>query len=90
MTKLEICHELIQQQIAKIESRWDPDDPVRTQYLIHIKEYDNDHIIIQPKYHDVFYEMDLFIQIVLGCQLQSYVTVEPNLDGNLTPTLFVF
>lgn len=71
MTRLDICHELIKQQIAKIESRWDPEDPTRKEYIIHIKEHDNNHIIIQPRYHDAFYELDLFIQIVLGCQLQS-------------------
>lgn len=51
---------------------------------------DDEHIIIQPTYNDVFHNIEDFIEIAIACGCYLYVDIQENQEGKLTPTLNIF
>lgn len=47
-------------------------------------------IIVQSTYNDVFYNIENYIQIAIACGCTLYVDILPNQERKLTPTLHIF
>lgn len=51
---------------------------------------DEEEIVIQPTYNDVFHNIEDYIQIATACGCHLYVDIQENQEGKLTPTLKIF
>lgn len=85
---LRACERLINQLINEtIEIHCESENA--EDYLI--RSIGNDEqIVIQPTYNDVFYNIENYIRIAIACGCYLYVDILPNQDEKPTPTLHIF
>ena len=86
----DIAEKLVNSVINQINDRWASDLGGKCYLVRHTEDSNSECIMIQPTYSDTFFYITEFISVAEACGCSLYVTCRENLNGIMTPTLYIF